>query len=166
MIAPIEQVSAEVHEHWMGFALQQAAQAAQLDEVPIGAVLVDVENQQIIGSGFNQPIRAKDPTAHAEILAIRSAAQAIGNYRLANMCLYVTIEPCTMCVGALVHTRVSQLVFGAREPKAGAVISRQQLLVEESYNHRITHLEGVMAAQCSALMTAFFQTKRSVKTDQ
>ena len=88
MIAPIEQVSAEVHEHWMGFALQQAAQAAQLDEVPIGAVLVDVENQQIIGSGFNQPIRAKDPTAHAEILAIRSAAQAIGNYRLANMCLY------------------------------------------------------------------------------
>ena len=160
MSTALDQISAATHEHWMAIAIKQAEQAAALDEVPIGAVVVDILSQQIIGAGFNQPIRSSDPTAHAEILALRSAAKTRENYRLPGTVLYVTIEPCTMCVGALIHARVDLLVFGAREPRAGAVVSQLALPTEEHFNHRLAHLEGVLEESCSALMTEFFQTRR------
>jgi tRNA(adenine34) deaminase len=153
----------EKHEYWMLAALEQAEIAASNNEVPIGAVLVDVESDESIGNGFNQPICANDPTAHAEIVALRSASQFKQNYRLPGTILYVTIEPCTMCIGALIHARVELLVFGAREPRAGAVVSQQALLNETYYNHRIDHIEGVLAGRCSELVQQFFKLKRQAK---
>jgi tRNA(adenine34) deaminase len=147
-------------ETWMQQALEMAQRAGDANEVPVGAVLV--ANGEIIGRGFNHPIAACDPSCHAEIHCLRDAALSVGNYRLPGTTLYVTIEPCTMCVGALIHARVGRLVFGAREPRAGAVVSQLQLLDNRHYNHKIEWTEGVLAAACSNIMTAFFRKKRGL----
>lgn len=142
----------------MGRALELARQAEAAGEVPVGAVVV-AENR-IIGEGYNHPIAACDPTCHGEIDAIRSAASNLANYRLTGTTLYVTIEPCTMCLGAMIHARIGRLVFGAREPRAGAVVSSLQLLDNNTYNHRILWKEGVLAEECRQLMTDFFRRRR------
>lgn len=143
---------------WMQRALELARKAQELGEVPIGAVLV--RDDQIIGEGFNAPISQQDPTAHAEIMALRDAARRIGNYRLLNTTLYVTIEPCTMCAGALIHARVAQLVYGASEPRSGAAGSIFDILQSSSLNHRVEVRHGVLAEECAELMQAFFRTRR------
>lgn len=146
-------------EHWMRQALALAQQGAAAGEVPVGAVLV--RNDEVLGQGWNQPITSKDPTAHAEIVALRSAAQAENNYRLPDTTLYVTLEPCTMCVGAMIHARVSRLVFGTTEPRSGAICSHFRLLDAEGiYNHRVAWEQGVLAAECGAVLTSFFQNRR------
>jgi len=149
------------HERWMREAIIQAKKAGSQNEVPVGAVLV--EAGKIIGIGSNRPIGLHDPTAHAEIIALRNASQLKQNYRLPGTILYVTIEPCTMCVGALIHARVGLLVFGARETRAGAVVSQQELLQKVNYNHRMEYVEGVLAAPCGLLVKQFFQAKRLAK---
>ena len=149
------------HEHFMAEALLEAAKADQRNEVPVGAVVV--LNDVIIGRGFNQPISACDPTAHAEVVALRDAARHIQNYRLADATLYVTIEPCTMCAGAIVHSRVGRVVYGASEPKAGVVASQEQLFTKPYFNHTLEVLGGVMEAQCSAAIQQFFQRRREEK---
>jgi len=146
-------------EEWMQVALGLAEEAARHDEVPVGAVVV--RENQIIGRGFNQPISGHDPTAHAEIMALRDAAQTLGNYRLPGCTLVVTVEPCTMCAGALVHARIEQLIFGAREPRAGAVCSSTRVLDNPGLNHKVTVIEGVLEKECKALMSAFFQERRN-----
>ena len=151
----------ENHAYWMRQAIEQAKQAANQNEIPIGAVLVDLESGELLSAGYNQPISSSDPTAHAEIVALRQASNRRKNYRLAATALYVTVEPCTMCVGALMHARISLLVFGAREPKAGVVVSQKQLLEESFYNHRLNYLEGIMAEECGTLLTDFFEKKRN-----
>ncbi|MGH1538383.1 MAG: tRNA adenosine(34) deaminase TadA, partial [Gammaproteobacteria bacterium] len=130
----------------MARALQLADAAEALGEVPVGALLV--RDGVVLGEGFNQPIHDNDPTAHAEICALRAAATAAGNYRLPGSTLFVTLEPCVMCVGALVHARISRLVFGALEPKAGAVVSQLQLLAQPHLNHTVSVSAGVLSAQC------------------
>jgi tRNA(adenine34) deaminase len=147
--------------YWMQFALQQAQLAAQCGEVPVGAVLV--KDDEIIGAGFNQPISSCDPTAHAEVVALRAAAKCLSNYRLPDTTLYVTIEPCTMCVGALIHARIKRVVFGALEPRAGSIISAQTLLDGEHFNHRIEVTTGVLANQCGEVMQKFFRDRRSAR---
>ena len=142
----------------MGAALEQARLARDAGEVPIGAV-VAVEGE-IIGRGFNQPLRSGDPTAHAEIVAIRDAAGRAGNYRLTGATLYVTIEPCLMCVGAMVHARIETLVFGASEPKAGAIESTQRAHEHPALNHRMTVVAGMLAAECRDAMKRFFAVRR------
>ena len=146
------------HEHYMKQALQLAAQAGERGEVPVGAVLV--QDDKVLATGTNASITLNDPTAHAEIQALRDAARTTGNYRLPGTTLYVTIEPCTMCVGALIHARVAFLVFGAREPRAGAVVSRHRLLQSPAHNHRIHHIEGILQAECAQQIQQFFQAKR------
>jgi len=150
-------------QHWMAQAMQLAAQAEQADEVPVGAILV--LNNEIIGRGYNRPISAQDPTAHAEINALRDAATRLGNYRLPGATMYVTLEPCAMCAGALVHARVTRVVFGAAEPKAGAVISRQQFFDSPWLNHRVKTESGVMQLACSEQLSEFFRRRRQVKRD-
>ncbi|HDZ56030.1 MAG TPA: tRNA adenosine(34) deaminase TadA [Pseudomonas xinjiangensis] len=142
----------------MRLALAEAEQAALLGEVPVGAVLV--QEGRVVGRGFNQPIRSHDPSAHAEMVALRQAALGQRNYRLPESTLYVTLEPCTMCAGLLVHSRVKRLVFGASEPKAGAVISRAQVLTQPWMNHRIEVEGGVLAEECAAVLSAFFKARR------
>ena len=146
------------HQHWMQLALQLAAEAAANDEVPVGAVVV--RNGELLGQGFNQVISAADPTAHAEIIALRDAAQKVGNYRLSGATLYVTLEPCTMCAGALVHARIAELIFAAREPRAGVVCSSCQILDEPWYNHKVSWQEGVLAQESSTMLRAFFRARR------
>jgi len=146
------------HEHWMRRALDLARQARDQDEVPVGAVIV--RGGEIIGEGSNRPVIACDPTAHAEIIALRDAAEKESNYRLPGSTLYVTIEPCTMCVGAMIHARVGMVVFGAREPRAGVLVSNLQLAGAGFYNHRLAVQEGVLAEECAELMSAFFRMKR------
>jgi tRNA(adenine34) deaminase len=141
-------------------ALACAAHAAARGEVPVGAVVV--QGGAIIGEGFNQPISARDPTAHAEIVALRAAARALGNYRLSGATLYVTIEPCTMCAGALVHARIAHLVYGAREPRAGAIVSTAAVLDNAALNHRVDVVEGVLAGEAAALLKDFFAARRDV----
>jgi tRNA(adenine34) deaminase len=145
-------------EYWMQLALEQARLGAAAGEVPVGAVLV--KNNELIGSGFNQPISICDPTAHAEVVALRAAANQLSNYRLPDTTLYVTIEPCAMCAGALMHARIKRLVYGATEPRAGAIVSSIKLLDGQQFNHRIEVEGGVMAAQCSDIMQVFFRDKR------
>jgi len=147
---------------WMQQALAQAQIAAERDEVPVGAVLVDAAGE-LIAAGHNQPISACDPSAHAEIVVLRAAAQKLGNYRLPDTTLYVTLEPCTMCVGALVHARVRRLVYGAAEPKTGAIESAQRLFETGKFNHQPELEAGVLANECSALLSQFFAKKRSAK---
>ena len=144
--------------HWMQHALALARQAGERGEVPVGAVLV--REGEIIGDGANSPVSAHDPTAHAEIRALRAAALRVGNYRLPGSTLYVTIEPCTMCFGAMVHARVERLVYGAPEPRAGVCESQLQLPAAGFYNHRICVDAGVMAEESSALLKGFFARRR------
>ena len=146
------------HESFMRLALEQARLAADAGEVPIGAVAVS--GGEVVGRGFNRPIGAVDPTAHAEVIALREAARALGNYRLTGVDLYVTLEPCLMCVGALVHARVERVVFGAREPKTGALVSTVRALEIPTLNHRVEIVEGVLEAQCRDLVQAFFRERR------
>jgi tRNA(adenine34) deaminase len=146
------------HEPFMRLALDQARRAEAAGEVPVGAVVV--LDGQVVGRGFNQPIGAVDPTAHAEIVALRDAARGAGNYRLTNGVMYVTIEPCLMCVGALVHARIRTLIFGAAEPKAGAVISTVRGLEIPTLNHRIEAVGGVLEGECRDLVQGFFRTRR------
>jgi tRNA(adenine34) deaminase len=146
------------HEVWMEAALALAEQAAAQGEVPVGAVLV--RDGDVIGRGWNRPIGSADPTAHAEVVALRDAAARLGNYRLAGSTLYVTIEPCTMCFGALMHARVTRLVYGAREPRAGVCGSQLDLPAQAFYNHRLEVVGGVLAERSSALLKAFFVDRR------
>ena len=132
----------------MRLAIAEARRAAEAGEVPVGAVVV--MGDAVIGVGHNRPISAQDPTAHAEIVAIRAAAKATGNYRLTGATLYVTVEPCLMCVGAMVHARIAELVFGATEPKAGAIVSTQRAHEHAALNHRLTVIGGVLAEECGA----------------
>lgn len=148
-------------EHWMQEALVLADHAASQGEVPIGAVVV--LNGEIIGRGWNQPISANDPTAHAEIVALRDAARHIGNYRLVDADLFVTLEPCSMCAGALVHARIKRLVYGASEPKAGVVVSRQSFFHQDFLNHQLQVVGGVLAEQSVQKLQAFFQSRRQDK---
>jgi len=143
---------------FMNEAIEQAKKAIHLKEVPVGAVVV--KNNKIIGRGFNCPIGHNDPSAHAEIMALRNAAKNIGNYRLTGSMLYVTIEPCAMCAGALVHARIKNLIFGARDIKAGAVVSTAQLLENPAMNHRVSWEEGVMHDACGQLLRDFFKERR------
>ena len=146
------------HTHWMRQALELARLAAKAGEVPVGALLV-LDGRQV-GAGRNGTIETRDPTAHAEIRALRDASLALGNHRLPGTTLYVTVEPCTMCAGALVHARVAHLVYGALEPKAGAVVSTLRALDNPALNHRVEVTGGVLAAECGDLMTAFFRERR------
>ncbi len=145
---------------FMREALLLAAEAARIGEVPVGAVVV--RDGQIIGRGHNQPIAAHDPTAHAEIVAIRDAAQRAGNYRLPGAEVYVTIEPCAMCVGALVHARIATVLFGATEPKAGALESTQRAHEHSALNHRMSVVSGVLARECAEIVQQFFRERRQL----
>ena len=142
----------------MRAALDEARRAAAAGEVPIGAIVA--VGGEIVGRGYNKPISATDPTAHAEIVALRDAAQRVGNYRLTDAILCVTIEPCLMCVGALVHARVGTLVYGAAEPKSGAVVSAVRGGELPGLNHRFAVVSGVLEEQCRELVQAFFRARR------
>jgi len=145
-------------QYWMQQALALARQAADNGEVPVGALVV--RDNRLLGKGYNQPIIASDPSAHAEIVAMRSAAQAERNYRLSGSTLYVTLEPCTMCFGALVHARVARLVYAAKEPRAGVCESQLQLPQVDFYNHKLLVEGGLMAAESAAMLKAFFAARR------
>lgn len=146
---------------WMQRALELARQAAQEQEVPVGAVIV--RDGVLLGEGFNHPISGCDPSAHAEIAAIRDACTREKNYRLPGATLYVTIEPCAMCAGAIVHARIARVVFGAVEPKAGAVISTQHFFEGPQLNHQVQFNGGCLAEDCSQLISTFFQNKRDLQ---
>ena len=144
---------------WMHEALNLAKQGAEHGEVPVGAILV--HNQQIIGQGFNEPIRRHDATAHAEIIALRDACRRLNNYRLPlQTTLYVTLEPCTMCIGALIHARVDRLIYAASEPRAGMVGSQMNLAAESFYNHRIQVHKGLCREHSSQMLKDFFRQRR------
>jgi tRNA(adenine34) deaminase len=150
----------DLHHRWMQRALALADRAAAEGEVPVGAVVVRGGN--IIGEGWNCPIAAQDPSAHAEIQALRAAARNVGNYRLPGSRLYVTLEPCAMCAGAIVHARVQRLVYGTRDPKGGACGSVFDLLPSDSrFNHRTDCTGGILADACSARLTSFFRARRA-----
>ncbi len=150
---------AELDLYFMRKALALAQRARALNEVPIGAVVVD-ENGEIIGEGYNQPIRLCDPTAHAEILALRAAAQKKGNYRLLGCTLYVTLEPCPMCAGALVYARLKRVVFGAYDLKSGACGSLFTIVQDTRLNHQLQVQGGVLEEEARALLQKFFQSRR------
>lgn len=143
---------------FMRAALGQAEVAGAAGEVPVGAVVVLAG--EIVGAGYNQPISAHDPSAHAEIMALRDAARRLGNYRLPGSTLYVTLEPCAMCSGAIMHARVARVVFGARDPKTGAVGSVLNLFTEDRLNHHARVVGGVLAEECGALLSGFFAGRR------
>lgn len=143
---------------WMRHAMALADQAEAEGEVPVGAVVLF--EGVVIGEGWNRPISANDPTAHAEILALRQAGQKLSNYRLPGASLYVTLEPCPMCVGAMIHARLSRVVFGAHDPKTGAAGGRFHWLQDEGHNHRLEVLGGVLADECSEKIRAFFRARR------
>lgn len=146
-------------QEFMQLALSLAAQGAALGEVPVGAVLV--QDGQVIGEGFNRPILDSDPSAHAEMVAIRAAASAAGNYRLPGSTLYVTLEPCSMCAGLIVHARVARVVYGAQEPKAGVVQSQGQFFAQGFLNHRVMVEGGVLGEACGQILSAFFKARRA-----
>ena len=149
-------------ELWMEETLREAQRALALGEVPVGAVVV--QNGRIVGRGCNRPLSANDPTAHAEILALREAGQSVGNYRLLDCDLYVTVEPCAMCAGAITHARVRRLIYGAEDAKAGAVHSMLQVLNHPKLNHKVEVSSGVLAARCMDLMQTFFRDKRTASS--
>ncbi len=151
-------------EYWMTRALELAQQAQQRNEVPVGALVV--RDDRLLGEGFNRPISSRDPSAHAEIIALRQAAIAADNYRLPGATLYVTIEPCAMCAGAIVHSRIARVVYGADEPKAGAVCSHLQLFAQPQLNHVVQWRGGVLAEESSAIVQAFFSRRRAEKKAQ
>lgn len=148
-------------EHWMQAALELAEHAAELGEVPVGALVV--LDGEVIGEGWNYPISGHDPTGHAEMMALRAAAKKVENYRLVDADLYVTIEPCTMCAGAIVHARIRRVIYGATEPKSGAVCSNGQVFDQPWMNHRVEHVGGVLADRCSERISRFFQQRRAEK---
>jgi tRNA(adenine34) deaminase len=156
---PEQNAENELDPFWMGFALEEARRAGETGEVPIGAVVV-IDNR-IVGRGHNRPIGATDPTAHAEILALRDAALATGNYRLTGATLYATIEPCAMCAGAIVHARIERLVYGAADLRAGGVDTIFQICTHSSLNHRVTVTSGVRADEARELMQTFFRERRN-----
>ena len=145
-------------ENWMRYALQLAQQAALQGDVPVGAVLVQDDN--ILGEGWNQPISLNDPSAHAEMLAMRTAGQTTANYRLPNTTLYVTLEPCCMCAGAMIHARIARVVFGAYDPKTGAAGSLFSVLNDPRHNHQVQISGGVLAEECAELLRTFFRERR------
>jgi len=147
-----------MHEAFMDAALDEARCALEHGEVPVGAVAV--RDGAVLARAFNQPISACDPTAHAEVLVLREAARRLGNYRLTDVSVYVTIEPCLMCVGALVHARVREVVYGAVEPKTGALVSSVQALDIPTLNHRFSVVPGIREAESRALLQQFFQARR------
>jgi tRNA(adenine34) deaminase len=146
------------HEIFMHQAVDQAAKALGNGEVPVGAIVVN--NGYAIGTGFNQPVGRSDPTAHAEVIALRKAAHHVGNYRLTGATVYVTIEPCLMCAGAMVHARIGTLVFGALEPRTGVVRSRMRVFDEAFQNHRVEVVGGVLEEQCRSMIQTFFADRR------
>jgi tRNA(adenine34) deaminase len=144
--------------HYMDLALIEARKAEQVQEVPVGAIIV-LENG-VIGSGFNQPISANDPTAHAEIVALRKAAESVRNYRLPGATMYCTVEPCMMCSGAIIHARIARLVFGTPDPKAGSAGSIYNVLTDPRLNHQVQVVSGVREDQCAGLLRDFFARRR------
>ncbi len=154
----VQIIDRSLDEPFMRQALALAAEGAALGEVPVGAVLV--QDGEIVGRGFNCPISGRDPSAHAEMMAIRAAATALSNYRLPGSTLYVTLEPCSMCAGLIVHARINRVVYGASEPKAGVVHSRGSFFEQGFLNHRVLVEGGVLAEDCSALLSAFFKARR------
>lgn len=154
--------STATDDFFMGFALNEARLARDAGEVPIGAVVV-IDNR-IVGSGYNRPIGSNDPTAHAEIIALREAARLMGNYRLTEATLYVTIEPCAMCAGAMVNARINRLVYGAADLRAGGVETVFQICTNSSLNHRVEVTSGVLAEKGRELMQAFFKQRRQTKS--
>lgn len=148
----------EKDQYWMNLAIDLAKLAQSHDEVPVGAVLV--LNDTLIAKGFNQPIATCDPTAHAEIVALRSAGEILNNYRLLDATMYVTLEPCLMCAGALVHARIKRLVFGAYDLKAGVVSTHENVFDKPYLNHRVTYEGGLMQASCALLLSDFFKARR------
>ena len=145
-------------ETWMRYALTLAAKAAAQGEVPVGAVII--RDGVVLGEGWNQPITLHDPSAHAEMLAMRAAGVAAGNYRLPDTTLYVTLEPCPMCVGAMIHARIARVVFGAFDPKTGAAGSAFDLLTDQRHNHRVSVFGGVLSEECAETLRAFFRARR------
>lgn len=146
---------------FMQRAMALASKAEALGEIPVGAVLV--KEGEVIGEGFNQAITLNDPTAHAEVMALRDAGQRLSNYRLVETTLYVTLEPCVMCTGSLIHARVGRVVYGAKDYKTGAVESVMTLLEHDSHNHQVERLGGVLEAECSAQISNFFKRRRAEK---
>ena len=157
-------MDAETDQIYMQHALQLATRAAELGEVPVGAVVV--YEGEIVGEGWNQPISAHDPSAHAEVIALRDAAKTLRNYRLVDTTLYVTLEPCTMCAGAIVHARVARLVYGAVEPKSGVAESNGCLFNAAHLNHCVALTSGVLADQCGEKISQFFRVRRMAKKKQ
>ena len=152
-------MTAEDDLHWMQYALQLADKAEQSGEIPVGAVLV--KDGVLLGEGWNQSIQLNDPSAHAEMIAIRQAAEKIGNYRLIDCTLYVTLEPCAMCAGLLVHSRVKRLVFGAKDAKTGAAGSVLDIVRHPVLNHQLDVQDGALAQQCADKLSAFFRRRRA-----
>ncbi len=144
--------------HWMRHALDLAARAEAEDEVPVGAVVV--RDGELLGEGYNRPIGSADPSAHAEMLALREAARREGNYRLTDADLYVTLEPCTMCAGAIIHARIRRVIYGADDPKTGAAGSQFDILGTDRLNHRVVLTRGVLAETCGEQLRAFFARRR------
>ena len=155
----VEPVASMTDEDYMREALQLARQAQSAGEVPVGAVVV--RDGEVIGFGYNQPISSRDPTAHAEIVALRDAARQIGNYRLTDCSLYVTLEPCAMCAGAIIHARLARVIFGAHDPKTGACGGVINLFAEERLNHQTVAIGGVLGEEASRLLLDFFAARRS-----
>jgi tRNA(adenine34) deaminase len=152
-------MESESEEYYMGLALAEAQKAQAAGEVPVGAVILSEGN--VIGKGFNRPISSNDPTAHAEIVALRDAAQRQQNYRLSNATLYCTVEPCMMCAGAIIHARIARVVFGTPDPKAGAAGSIYNVLTDPRLNHRVEVLSGIREDECAALLRQFFSARRN-----
>ena len=148
-------------EYWMRHALDLARRAWEQGEVPVGAVLV--QNDRVIGEGWNRPIGQHDPTAHAEIMALRQGGKVLANYRLLDTTLYVTLEPCVMCAGAMVHSRISRLVYGAHDIKSGAAGSLLDVLGHPGMNHQVELQRGVLAEECAAMLSDFFRMRREQK---
>ncbi|VAW59023.1 tRNA-specific adenosine-34 deaminase [hydrothermal vent metagenome] len=151
------------HQYWMQHALQLAQKAADEDEVPVGAIIV--KDNKVISEGWNQSIQNHDPSAHAEIIAIRNAGKILKNYRLIDTTMYVTLEPCSMCVGAMIHARIGRLVFGASDLKTGATGGAINLIHDSIHNHKIEVLSSVMEDECKQLLQAFFKRKRKLKKE-
>ena len=143
---------------YMSQALELAQEASSIGEVPVGALVV--KDNRVIGRGYNQSIKNSDPTAHAEVIALRDAANTLKNYRLSGCELYVTIEPCAMCVGAMVHARIQRAIFGAIEPRAGALVSQLKMVDMPHFNHTFDWRGGVLESECGALMKEFFRGRR------
>lgn len=149
---------------YMELALEEAYKAYQIGEVPVGAVLVN-EDGEVVGRGYNRTIIDNDPTSHAEVVALRNAGIAMNNYRLVNLDLYVTLEPCMMCCGAIIHARLRKVIFGAYDKKTGACGSVFDLITDPKHNHKVTCLSGILEQECSSLLSEFFKNRRKCKKE-